>query len=148
MASVVDAVTKLAKPVVEGFGLSLWDVELVREHGESILRVIIDHPDGVSIDQCEKVSRALDPLLDDADPISGPYLFQVSSAGLERVLKRPSDFEMFIGRTVELRLYTPRAGKREYIGRLAAYGEGAVTIEGEEPFNMKQVAQVRLRYEF
>lgn len=148
MPNVVDTVTELAKPVIEGLGLSLWDVEFTKEHGENILRVVIDHPDGVSIDQCETVSRAIDPLLDAADPIPGGYLFQVSSAGLERVLKRPSDFEMFMGRTVELKLYSPRSGKREFIGKLAAYGGNAVVIEGEEPFDMKQVAQARLRYEF
>ena len=148
MAGVVDMVSRMARPVVEGFGLSLWDVEFVREHGESILRVVIDHPDGVSLDQCEKVSRVLDPLLDSADPLPGPYLFQVSSAGLERELKRPSDFEMFIGKPVTVKLYSPRGGKREFVGKLAAYEGGFVSIEGEGPFDMKQVAQVRLKYEF
>ncbi len=148
LAGVADIVAKMARPVVEGFGLSLWDVEFLREHGENILRVVIDHPDGVSVDQCERVSRAIDPLLDAADPIPEGYLFQVSSAGLERVLKRPSDFDRFIHHPVELRLFSPRAGKREFVGKLAAYGDGTVTLEGEDPFDVKQVAQVRLRYEF
>ena len=148
MAGVIDIVAELARPIVEGMGLSLWDVEFVKEHGETVLRVVIDQPDGVSIEQCEKVSRALDPLLDAADPIQGSYIFQVSSAGLERELKRHSDYEMFIGRTVEIKLYSARDGKRVFIGRLAAYDGATITIDGEKPFDMKQVAKTRLRYEF
>lgn len=148
MSKVAEAVAELARPVVEELGLILWDVDFRREHGERILRVVIDHPDGVSIGQCECVSRALDPLLDERDLIPDSYLFQVSSAGLERELKRPSDFQRFIGHPVELRLYAPRAGKREVTGRLAAYDVKTLTLEGEEPFDMSGVAQVRLKFEF
>ena len=148
VAGIVETVSGFARPIVEEYGLNLWDVEFVREHGESILRVTIDHPDGVSLDQCEKVSRALDPLLDTADLLPGPYLFQVSSAGLERELRRPADFKMFIGSAVTVKLYNQRGGKREFFGKLTAFDGDSVTIEDENPFDMKQVAQVRLRYEF
>lgn len=148
MPGVADIVETLARPVVERLGLELWDVEHVRVHGQQILRIVIDHPDGVSISQCEQVSAELDPILDREDPVPGQYLFQVASAGLERVLKRPSDFARFIGKTVEVRLYAPRAGKREFTGKLSAHDGATVTIEGEESFEMAKVAQVRLRYEF
>ena len=90
MAKVTDVVAQLAAPVVEQAGCSLWDVEYVKEAGEWFLRVYIDKEGGVSIDDCEAVSRPLSDLLDEADPIEGSYTFEVSSAGADRVLKSPS----------------------------------------------------------
>ena len=89
MSRVTETVLALAKPVVEAQGCEVWDVEYVREAGAWYLRVYIDKPGGVSIDDCEAVSRALDPVLDEADPIPTSYVFEVSSAGAERELKRP-----------------------------------------------------------
>ena len=140
MSKITDRVFALAKPVVENEGCSLWDVEYVREAGSWYLRVYIDKEGGVSIDDCERISRALDPLLDEADPIPDSYVFEVGSAGAERELKRPSDFEQFMGSQVEVKLYQPKDG-------LAAYDNGRVTItSGKETleFDKPQVAQVRL----
>ena len=145
--SVASSVTEMARPVVEGLGLSLWDVEFVKEQGRQVLRIVIDHPDGVSINHCEAVSRELEPLLDERDPIPVSYVLQVSSAGLERVLKRPGDFELFYGKKVEVSLYAPRDKCRVFSGVLLSYDRETVTIEGEEPFVMKSVAQVRLVYD-
>ena len=94
---ITDTVAALAKPVVESLGCSLWDVEYVREGSDYILRVSIDKEGGVDINDCEAVSRALDPILDEHDPIPDRYQFEVCSAGLERVLKRPADFQKFMG---------------------------------------------------
>ena len=107
----------------------------------------IDKEGGVSIDDCERISRALDPLLDEADPIPDSYVFEVGSAGAERELKRPSDFEQFMGSQVEVKLYQPKDGRKAFVGVLAAYDNGRVTItSGKETleFDKSQVAQVRL----
>ena len=95
MSKITDRVTALAMPIVQEEGCSLWDVEYVREGADYFLRVYIDKEGGVDIADCEAISRALDPILDEKDPIPGSYHFEVCSAGLERSLKRPSDFERF-----------------------------------------------------
>ena len=148
---VTDQVTAFAQPVVESFGCRLWDVEYVREGSERYLRVFIDKDGGVDIDDCEKIHRALDPILDEKDPITESYHFEVSSAGLERALKRPGDFEQFMGSPVLVKLYRPRNGLKEIPGILRGYEDGKVTVEaGKETitFEKSQVALVRLRVEF
>ena len=142
-------VAALARPVVEAQGLTLWDVEYVKEAGERYLRIYIDRADGpVSIDDCEAVSRALDPILDEADPIPESYTFEVSSAGAERALKRPGDFEAFLGHLVAVHLYSAKDGRKEHVGKLLAYHDGDVEIEvGGKPqtFKKSEVSLVRLR---
>ena len=148
---ITDQVTEFAKPVVESFGCTLWDVEYVREGSERFLRIYIDKDGGVDIDDCEKIHRALDPILDEKDPIPESYHFEVSSAGLERALKRPGDFERFMGSPVLVKLYRPRNGLKEIPGILRGYEDGKVTVEaGKETitFEKSQVALVRLRVEF
>ena len=108
---ITQTVAALAKPIVEARGCSLWDVEYVREGADYILRVAIDKEGGVDIDDCEAISRALDPILDEHDPIPDRYQFEVCSAGLERQLKRPSDFERYLGEPVLVKLYRPRDGQ-------------------------------------
>ena len=121
MSRVTDAVEALARPIVEEEGCSLWAVEYVREAGTWFLRVFIDKDGGVGIDDCERISRRLDPILDEADPIPDSYVFEVGSAGAERELKRPSDFEKFMGSEVEVKLYQPYEGKKSLVGKLEAY---------------------------
>ena len=148
MNKVIQTVWDLALPVVERQGCELWDVEYVREAGRWFLRIYIDKPEGVSIADCEAVSRELDGILDEADPIPDSYVFEVSSAGAERELKRPSDFERFLGDTVEVKLYKAVDGCKSFVGTLAGYADGDVCIEvGGQPmtFEKTQVAQVRLR---
>ena len=118
MAKVTDAVAALARPIVEQAGCTLWDVEYVKEAGEWFLRVYIDREGGVDIDCCEAVSRPLSDLLDEADPIQGSYTFEVSSAGLDRALKRPEHFARCMGQKVDLRLYRPVDGGKERTGVL------------------------------
>ena len=145
MSKITDTVLALAQPVVEAEGCEIWDVEYVKEAGAWYLRVYIDKAGGVSIDDCEAVSRALDPVLDEADPIPTSYIF--SSAGVERELKRPRDFEKFLGSQVEVRHYQPVEGAKAHTGTLRGYADGAVTIEingAEKTYQKAQVAQVRL----
>ena len=148
---VTELVAGFAKPIVEAQGCSLWDVEYVREGADRVLRVYIEKEGGVDISDCEAISRAMDPILDEKDPIAESYLFEVSSAGLERPLKRPSDFERFMGAAVTVKLYRPRNGLKEIPGILRGYEEGRVTVEaGKEiiTFEKSEVALVRLRVEF
>ena len=147
---ITDQVTEFAKPVVESFGCKLWDVEYVREGSERYLRIYIDKDGGVDIDDCEKIHRAVDPILDEKDPITESYHFEVSSAGLERALKRPGDFEQFMGSAVLVKLYRPRNGLKEIPGFLRGYEDGKITVEaGKETitFQKSEVALVRLRVE-
>ena len=148
---VTDLVTEIAKPIVEEKGMELWDVEYVREGSEYFLRLYLDKEGGVDIDDCEAVSRAVDPILDEKDPIPGSYHFEVCSAGLERALKRPGDFERFLGSPVTVKLYRPRNGLKELPCVLKGYADGRVTVEaGKETitFEKSEVALVRLRVEF
>lgn len=148
MSRITDSVTELARPVVEQAGCTLWDVEYVREAGTWYLRVFIDKEGGVSIDDCEAISRALDPILDEADPVPDSYVFEVGSVGAERELKRPGDFQQFTGSEVELRLYQPLEGSKSFVGTLKSYDEdGTVTItvgKKDMSFTRAQTAQVRL----
>ena len=147
MAKVTDTVAALALPVVESAGCKLWDVEYVKEAGQWFLRVYIDKEGGVSIDDCEAVSRPLSDLLDQADPIEGSYTFEVSSAGADRALKKPEHFAAFLGAEVEVKLYRPREGRKEFVGVLKDFQDGSVTLEidgGQTVFTKQEIALVRL----
>ncbi len=151
MKKITDLVAELAAPAVAEQGCELWDVEYVKEAGTWYLRLYLDKEGGVDILDCEAVSRKVSDLLDEADPIEGSYTFEVSSAGCERPLKRPSDFARFMGSPVTVRLYQNRDGRKEFAGTLRGYDDGAVTIEvgGKElRFEKNEVALCRLRVEF
>ena len=148
---VTDIVAKIAQPVVEAQGCSLWDVEYVREGDQRFLRLYLDKEGGVDITDCEAISRAADPILDEADPIPESYHFEVCSAGIERALKRPSDFEKFMGSLSMVKLYRPKNGIKEIPGILRGYEDGRVTVEyaGDQiTLEKSEVALVRLRVEF
>ena len=147
MAKVTDVVASLAQPFVEAAGCTLWDVEYVKEAGQWFLRVYIDKENGVSIEDCEAVSRPLSDKLDEADPIEGSYTFEVSSAGADRVLKKPEHFAQFMDAEVEVKLYRPREGRKEFVGMLKSYEDGNLTLDvngTSEAFEKKEIALVRL----
>ena len=148
---ITEQVARFAKPIVEEKGCTLWDVEYLREGSERFLRLYIDKVGGVDINDCEAVHRAVDPILDEKDPIAESYHFEVCSAGLERALKRPSDFAQFMDSPILVKLYRPRNGLKEIPGILRGYEDGQVTVEaGKEmiTFTKSEVALVRLRVEF
>ena len=148
---ITDQVAAFAEPVVAENGCRRWDVEYVREGSERFLRVYIDKEGGIDITDCETIHRALDPILDEKDPIAESYHFEVCSAGLERALKRQSDFERFMGSPITVKLYRPRNGLKEIPCVLRGYEDGAITVEaGKETitFAKSEVALVRLRVEF
>jgi len=151
MKKITEIVRELAEPVVIENGCTLWDVEYVREAGQWYLRLLIDKEGGVDILDCEAISRRVSDMLDEVDPIETSYTFEVGSAGAERALKRPSDFEQFMGSPVTLKTYKPRDGRKEFAGTLAGYEDGAVTLavgENTMRFEKEEIALVRLRVEF
>ena len=153
MKKVTEVTAELAAPLVEAAGCTLWDVEYVREAGTWFLRVFLDKPGGVSIDDCEAVSRPLSDRLDEVDPIEGSYTLEVGSAGAERALKRPSDFQQFLGSPVLVKLYRAREGRKEFAGYLKGYdeatGDVTVTVGSQDlVFPKKETALIRLRVEF
>ena len=151
MKKVTQLCAELAAPFVETAGCTLWDVEYVREAGTWYLRVFIDAPGGVNIDQCEEVSRALSDKLDEEDPIEGSYVLEVGSAGADRALKKPEQFAAYLGEQVDVKLYRPRDGRKEFTGALKRYDNGDVTLDvngAEEQFTKKEIALVRLHIEF
>ena len=143
MSKISDKVEALARPVVEEEGCKLWSVEYIKEAGTWYLRIFIDKDGGVGIADCEAISRRLDPILDEADPIPESYVFEVGSAGAERELKRTSDFEQFIGSDVEVKLSQPYEGRKTLVGTLEEYNDGNITVSGVE-LKKEQIAQVRL----
>lgn len=150
MSKITEMMAELASPILSELGLELWDVEFVKEASDWYLRVFIDSPDGVDLDSCEKVTRYLNPLLDEREdmfPDEG-YIFEVGSAGAERRLKRPSDFIRFIGHRVEIKLYKSKLGKKEFTGILADYNDGAIVLESDGEsiaFEKSEIAGARLR---
>ena len=153
MKKITELTAELAAPAIAEQGCTLWDVEYVKEAGTWYLRVLIDKEGGVDILDCEAISRKLSDLLDEADPIDGSYTLEVGSAGAERALKRPGDFQRYIGSPVLVKLYRAQDGRKEFAGHLTAYDEasGDVTItvgKEEMTFIKKDVALVRLRVEF
>ena len=138
---------ELVLPIVEENKFELVDVEYVKEAGEYYLRVYIDKPGGINIDDCETVSRRLSDLLDEKDFIKEAYILEVSSPGLDRPLKKDKDFERSIGKDVELKTYKPIDKKKDFTGSLKAYDADTVTvsIDGEDKtFNRKEIALIRL----
>ena len=151
MSKVTETVWNLAQPLAAEQGVELWDVEYVKEAGQWFLRVYLDKDGGIGINDCEAFSRALDPVLDEADPIAGSYVFEVSSAGAERELKRPGDFEKFLGSDVEVKLYQAVDGRKTYTGKLLSYADGDVTVavgNEERTFEKSAVASVHLSIVF
>lgn len=146
MAGIAERVYVLIRDTVEQQGVSLWDVRFVKEGASHYLRIFIDKPEGVSIDDCTNVSHAVDPLLDDADPIDCTYYLEVCSPGIERELTREEHFSAMTGRTVCLKLFRPRDGMKEFTGALKAYG-GNIVLEtngAEISFERNEVSKVVL----
>lgn len=127
--NIAATVAELISETVALCGCTLWDVEYVKEGADFHLRVTIDKPEGVTIEDCERVHRAIDPLLDEADPIESFYYLEVSSPGLERELKTEAHFLLSVGETVEVRLFAPRDGAKVFTGELLAPdGDGRIAV--------------------
>lgn len=126
---VTEIVEELAQPIAEAAGVEVVDVEYKKEGSHWFLRVYIDKPGGVDIDDCSRFSEVLSERLDEVDPIPGAYFLEVSSPGAERPLKKPADFERAVGEYVRISLYEPVAGQKVLEGVLREYGSGRLVVE-------------------
>ena len=141
----------LLSPIVESNGFELVDVEYVKEAGNWYLRGYIDKPGGITVNDCETVSRAFSDRLDEDDFIEDSYIMEISSPGLDRPLKKEKDFARSIGKLVEIRTYRPIEKQKDFCGELTAYDNNSVTIDEEgtpRTFDKKDIALVRLAIDF
>lgn len=124
-------VRELLEPTIRALGYDVWDVEFVKEGADWFLRITIDAEDGIGIDDCEKVSRAVDPILDEADPIEQSYRLEVSSPGVERTIRTPAHIEVCRGEKVRVHLFKALAGAKQHVGVLQGYRaeENAVELQ-------------------
>ncbi len=139
MRQAPEALYRLVGPVVESLGYELVGIELLPQPRGSLLRVYIDRPGGVTLDDCERVSHQLSGVFEVEEPVRGPYTLEISSPGFDRPLFRREDFERFAGRRVRIRMQVPRAGRRKYTGVI-------VGIEGDEVVLDEEGERHRLRY--
>ncbi|MCC8046260.1 MAG: ribosome maturation factor RimP [Clostridiales bacterium] len=142
----------LLMPLIEQHQFELVDVEYVKEGGSWYLRAYIDKPGGITIDDCELVSRALSDLLDENDFIEDAYILEVSSPGLGRPLKKDKDFARSLGERVEIRTFRPQNRQKDFTGILKDYDKNTVTIEMENgetvQFARSDLALIRLAFDF
>lgn len=143
---------ELLEPIVAEAGFELVDVEYVKEAGTWYLRAYIDKPGGITVDDCEMISRKFSDILDEKDYIEDSYIFEVSSPGLGRPLKKEKDFQRSLGEDVEIRTYRPIEGQKEFEGVLKAFDKNTVTIayedETEQVFQRNEIALIRLALDF
>ncbi|TCT26732.1 ribosome maturation factor RimP [Melghiribacillus thermohalophilus] len=156
MGKNVTAITKeLAEPILENMNVELVDIEFVKEGKNWYLRLFVDKDGGITIEECEEISEALSVKLDEADPISTPYFLEVSSPGVERPLKKKTDFEKYVGHRVYVKLYRHMNGEKEFEGKLLSFADEMATIEFNDRGRMKtvdipydQIAKARLAVSF
>ncbi len=149
---IAEKVRTIIQPTADELGYYLWNVEYVKEGADYILRVTIDRDDGITIDDCERMTRAIDPILDEHDPIEDSYLLEVSSPGIERELVRDDHFALCVGEKVEVRLFAPVDGSRVFVGILGEIDEnGDVPVDTAgtvRRFPRTTIAKIRTIYDF
>lgn len=151
MAKIDEALEKIATDVCARHGVYVYDTEYKKEGSEYYLRLYIDKDGGVTIDDCENVSREISPLLDELTFIKDAYIFEVSSPGIDRALSRPWHFEKVMGEEIEMKLFAPLEGSKELSGILKGYDDGIITMDlnGKEiRIEKSKAASVRLAFKF
>lgn len=150
--NIAQTVQELIAPVADELGLLLWDVEFVKEGARRVLRVTIDNDEGITIDDCERMHRAIDPVLDEADPIEDSYDLEVSSPGIERDLRTDMHIDLSVGETVEVRFFAPVNGQKSLTGILAGRDDAGrllIEIDGTvQSFARDAVAKLQTVFEF
>lgn len=145
-----EVVEELLRPTVEELGYVLWDVEYSKVGTEYHLEITIDSDEGITIEDCEKVHRAIDPILDESDPIENAYRLSVSSPGIERELRTEKHLLWSIGEVVELRFFKPQNGAKSIVAALSAYEDGKLTVvtptDEELTFERKDISRIRTVY--
>jgi ribosome maturation factor RimP len=143
----------LLSPAVAAQGCEIWELGLVKEGGQRILRIYIDKPEGVSLDDCEAVSHAVSDVLDEHDPIDGAYRLQVGSPGVERTLSKPAHFSRYVGHKIAVKLYAPHAnsvvtGQKKFSGVLTSFADDTVSLKDHEKqtwdFTLKDISSCKL----
>jgi len=151
LAKADEALEKLALDVCERHGVYIYNTEYKKEGSESLLRLYIDKDGGVTIEDCENVSREISPMLDDLTFIKEAYIFEVSSPGIDRALTRDWHFEKVIGEEIEIKLFAPLDGKKEITGVLTGYSDGIITVmenDKEITIEKSKAASIRLAFKF
>lgn len=151
MAKIEEKVEQLVKDKIEKIGYDLYDVEYAKEGPNYYLRIYIDNPNGIDLNDCERVSNEINDILDEADYIKEQYYLEVSSAGVERVLRKDKHLEQNIGKKVEIKLFKKDTkGNKEYIGELVKFDSETITIKTEEEIKIerKDIAQIKTIYEW
>ena len=149
--NIASVVKELITPTADELGYYLWDVEFVKEGADKYLRITIDNEEGITIEDCEKFHRAIDPLLDEADPIETAYRLEVSSPGIERIITRPEHFAAMKGSEVEVKLYAPIDGVKLFRGILGEFDGTSVTftVGGEEiVLEREKIAKIHTVFDF
>lgn len=148
MGKVREEVERLVLPILEEEGMELVDIEYKMGKGRGILRLYIDKPGGIKMDDCERLSQRIEPIIDRTDIIRGHYLLEVSSPGLDRPLKREKDFKRFIGRLIKVKTFSPIDNQKTFMGTLKDYRVEVVTLETKEgkiiEIPMKNIAKANL----
>lgn len=151
MASIEEKVEELIQNKVKELGYELYDVQYVKEGKDYFLRIFIDKPEGIDLNDCEKVSNEINPIIDKADYIKEAYFLEVSSPGVERVLRKDKHLEQNIGKEIEIKLFKPIENEKIQDGILKQYNEEAITIEvndEEKIIDRKNIALMKLKYNF
>ena len=152
MTKTEQIVSNLIKPTVEQLGYKLYDVEYIKEGKEYFLRIFIDAEKGIDLDDCEKVSNTIDPILDEADPISTSYSLEVSSCGLERHLREFEHFKLAIGKKIEVKLFKALNNEKEFEGILKSVTEDYITLilcEGKEiDISLNEIATAKILFDW
>lgn len=151
MSKIEKTLEEIAEKICAPMGISVYDVEYVKEGGDYFLRLYIDKAGGVDLDDCERVSVAINPELDRRDFVGDRYIFEVSSPGIERKLRRDGHFEQALGRMVEVRLFAPVNGQKQLTGELSGYENGVVSLKiGDETVRIEKdkAASVKLHAGF
>lgn len=149
MASIEERVENLVEPKVKELGYNLYDVQYAKEGKDYFLRIFIDKPDGIDLNDCEKVNDGINSLLDEADYIKEQYFLEVSSPGIERVLRKDSHLQSAIGKEIEIKLFKPLNNKKEYVGILEKFDEENIVImqENEElQIDRKNISLMKEKY--
>ena len=144
-----EAVEAIVQEIVQDSNLEVVDVEYVKER-DWYLRVYLDKEGGIEIDDCQRISETLEQILDEKDLLTEAYILEVSSPGLDRVLKKARDFEREQGKSVDVTFYAPVDGKKTWVGTLTGYnpGKNAIVLDGEKELPLEKIAQVRLHIDF
>ena len=150
--NIASTVKEIITPTADEMGYYLWDVEFVKEGADKHLRITIDNEEGINIEDCEKFHRAIDPILDEVDPISESYILEVSSPGIERELKYPEHIDACEGWDVEVKLYAPKDGAKMFRGVLVGYDDDdniVIEIGGEKvSFKPDEIAKIATYFDF